>query len=128
MSKGKAYWPSWRYGPNGEAQVFERSEDVPLGWTDTPRPAQDLTATDSQESEETYGGYTRTALEQILRRAGGRIYARDTAASIYRRAEKAGAIAEEPAAQEAVEEDYSGYAEDYSDYQEADEDYSDAPE
>lgn len=29
-------FPGWRYGPNGEAQIFEREEDVPEGWTDNP--------------------------------------------------------------------------------------------
>ncbi len=27
-------WPAWRYGPDGEAMVFDKSEDVPEGWTD----------------------------------------------------------------------------------------------
>ncbi len=31
-------WPSWRFGPNGEALIFERAEDVPEGWSDTPPP------------------------------------------------------------------------------------------
>lgn len=25
-------WPSWFYGPNGEKGVFEKPEDVPVGW------------------------------------------------------------------------------------------------
>lgn len=29
-------FPGWRYGPNGEAQIFEHEEDVPQGWTDNP--------------------------------------------------------------------------------------------
>lgn len=29
-------FPGWRFGPNGEAQIFEREEDVPDGWTDNP--------------------------------------------------------------------------------------------
>ncbi len=29
-------WPSWRYGPDGEAAIFEREDDVPEGWTTTP--------------------------------------------------------------------------------------------
>lgn len=29
-------WPSFRYGPNGERQVFQRPEDVPEGWQDSP--------------------------------------------------------------------------------------------
>lgn len=28
--------PCWRYGPNGEAQIFETMEDIPEGWTDNP--------------------------------------------------------------------------------------------
>lgn len=33
------WWPSWRYGPNGESGVFERPEDVPEGWFDSPQKA-----------------------------------------------------------------------------------------
>ena len=29
-------FPSFRYGPDGQAQVFEREEDVPPGWEDHP--------------------------------------------------------------------------------------------
>jgi hypothetical protein len=29
-------WPSWRYGPNGEADIFESEADVPAGWHDHP--------------------------------------------------------------------------------------------
>jgi hypothetical protein len=29
-------WPAWRYGPNGEAEVFESGDQVPEGWTDAP--------------------------------------------------------------------------------------------
>lgn len=32
----KVYWPSWRYGPNGESQVFDKEADVPKGWEDHP--------------------------------------------------------------------------------------------
>lgn len=35
MSKHHA-WPSWRYGPKGEAAVFESEADVPKGWHDHP--------------------------------------------------------------------------------------------
>ena len=30
------YWPSWRYGPGGQAAIFECAEDVPKGWEDHP--------------------------------------------------------------------------------------------
>lgn len=29
-------FPSWRYGPGGEAAVFESEDDVPKGWHDHP--------------------------------------------------------------------------------------------
>lgn len=29
-------WPAFRYGPEGERQVFQRPEDVPEGWRDSP--------------------------------------------------------------------------------------------
>lgn len=29
-------WPSWRYGPNGEAQIFQNLGQVPYGWTRKP--------------------------------------------------------------------------------------------
>lgn len=29
-------WPAWRYGPKGEAAVFESEADVPKGWHDHP--------------------------------------------------------------------------------------------
>lgn len=30
-------WPAWRYGPAGEAKVFQRPEDVPEGWINRPQ-------------------------------------------------------------------------------------------
>lgn len=30
----KTEWPAWYYGPKGEAQIFEKKEDVPTGWKD----------------------------------------------------------------------------------------------
>ena len=38
--KPKEYWPSWRYGPNGEAEIFKSPYDVPYGWT--PRRGQEF--------------------------------------------------------------------------------------
>lgn len=29
-------FPSWRYGPDGEAKVCLTADDVPAGWTDHP--------------------------------------------------------------------------------------------
>lgn len=29
-------FPSWRYGPDGEAAIFDDEDDVPAGWVDHP--------------------------------------------------------------------------------------------
>lgn len=29
-------WPSWRYGPEGQAEIFACEADVPEGWTRKP--------------------------------------------------------------------------------------------
>jgi hypothetical protein len=29
-------WPSWRYGPDGEAAIFEEGDVIPEGWTEHP--------------------------------------------------------------------------------------------
>lgn len=34
-------FPSWRYGPGGEAQVFQFEADVPKGWFDHPSKVAD---------------------------------------------------------------------------------------
>lgn len=36
----KVLWPSWRYGPNGEAEIFETEDQVPAGWADHPDKAR----------------------------------------------------------------------------------------
>lgn len=32
----KVLWPSWRFGPNGQSDVFDSADDVPVGWQDHP--------------------------------------------------------------------------------------------
>lgn len=34
MSEGK--FPSWRYGPDGAAEIFASAEEVPSGWAEHP--------------------------------------------------------------------------------------------
>lgn len=29
-------FPAWFYGPEGAARIFERAEDIPEGWADSP--------------------------------------------------------------------------------------------
>ena len=38
-------WPAWRYGPDGEAEIFNSEEEVPPGWgTDMNRDAEQVSA------------------------------------------------------------------------------------
>lgn len=32
----EATFPSWRYGPNGEAEIFQSEAEVPKGWKAAP--------------------------------------------------------------------------------------------
>lgn len=34
-------WPAWFYGPNGEAEIFNRPAEVPEGWHDSPAKVGD---------------------------------------------------------------------------------------
>lgn len=36
MSRSKILFPGWRYGPNGELELFQCAEDVPDGWSRRP--------------------------------------------------------------------------------------------
>ena len=29
-------WPSYRYGPEGQAKIFQSEDEVPAGWADHP--------------------------------------------------------------------------------------------
>ncbi len=53
-------FPGWFYGPNGEAQIFDREEDVPEGWKDHPskfaKAESEAAAPDSSGKLSTEGG------------------------------------------------------------------------
>jgi hypothetical protein len=36
MQDEKKFWPSWRYGPSGQSQIFDHENQVPEGWVDHP--------------------------------------------------------------------------------------------
>lgn len=36
-----AGFPSWRYGPDGEARIFHDEDSVPEGWADSPAAFDD---------------------------------------------------------------------------------------
>lgn len=50
-------WPAWRYGPSGEAQIFQREADVPKGWVDSPSKLP--------PAPEKLGGDTRDEVEAL---------------------------------------------------------------
>jgi hypothetical protein len=41
---GDQKFPSWRYGPDGEAEVFTSEADVPKGWEDHPSKVKETKA------------------------------------------------------------------------------------
>jgi hypothetical protein len=45
-------WPSWRYGPKGEAEIFQCEADVPEGWEDHPSKLPKSDDPDSADREE----------------------------------------------------------------------------
>ena len=51
----KQFWPSWRYGPKGEAAVFECENDVPRGWHDHPSKHEAAKSADPAKTAEAAG-------------------------------------------------------------------------
>lgn len=48
--KPDPHWPAWFYGPKGEAGTFDRKEDVPKGWADSPaKPTKAEKQTDNPQ-------------------------------------------------------------------------------
>jgi hypothetical protein len=61
-------WPAWMYGPNGEARVFARAEEVPAGWSEAPGklPTQPVSL-----MSDTFHDLDKAALERIARERFG---------------------------------------------------------
>ncbi|MDT8333001.1 hypothetical protein RQ831_18265 [Roseomonas gilardii] len=51
-----AKWPAWFYGPDGEAGIFERQDDVPAGWTDSPQEKREPVAEDQKTPDKAEPG------------------------------------------------------------------------
>lgn len=45
MSEEQVF-PSWRYGPNEQAEIFQSAEEIPAGWRDHPSLVADITPPD----------------------------------------------------------------------------------
>lgn len=48
----KPRYPGWRYGPNGEAEIFQTADAVPEGWFDTPQKAVEHAAQKAKKAPE----------------------------------------------------------------------------
>lgn len=49
------HWPSWWYGPKGEAAVFESENDVPRGWHNHPSKHEAAKSADPAKTAEAAG-------------------------------------------------------------------------
>lgn len=65
-------WPAWRYGPGGEARIFQEDEPIPEGWVDhpsllaaAPEPATSLTGSESIAEIEAAYAEGRVTLDEI---------------------------------------------------------------
>lgn len=79
------YWPSWRYGPGGQSAVFEKAEDVPVGWY-PPEEAHLIVeegAPKLEDGPESHGGYHKAELIQMLRKAGEKVHANSTPRTVH---------------------------------------------
>jgi len=85
-------WPSWRYGPNGEAEIFEKAEDVPKGWQDHPskfkrREKGEVEKEDDGDAD--LGGLTREQIIGDLQRRNVSFKETETDRALYRKLLKA---------------------------------------
>ena len=44
-------FPTWAYGPGGQADIFHREEDIPAGWVDHPSKVEDKAAKPAKAPE-----------------------------------------------------------------------------
>lgn len=71
MTKERKFWPSTRYGPNGQSRVFQNEEEVPSGWVDHPSKvsgAEDLSVErEAARQEAAAAKGARVAAEEKIR-------------------------------------------------------------
>lgn len=51
MVKQRTYWPSVRYGPDGQARTFQSEDQVPDGWLDHPSKFSGMTDLEVEKQE-----------------------------------------------------------------------------
>lgn len=84
-------WPAWYYGPNGEAEIFQKAEDVPKGWQDHPgkhkarkEKADDKRDDDDDDDKAGTGGLTREQIVADLERRKVFFKANASTKTLYR--------------------------------------------
>lgn len=93
----KVYWPKQLHGPNGETAVFDKQEDVPVGWVtwdmrhllaapDAPKP---------EDGPEAFGGHSKADMIQMLRQAGEKVHANSTPRTLHAKLVALGKISAE---------------------------------
>lgn len=84
-------FPRWAYGPKGEAQIFNRVEDIPKGWQDHPskfekrKAKEESTEPETEAGDDDTGGLTRQQIIDDLTRRGIAAPPRASTASLYRK-------------------------------------------
>jgi hypothetical protein len=67
-------WPAWRYGPDGEAALFEEHDVIPEGWTETPQPEKSheevWEGDEGLEADADASGQEEGRQEEVLKRRG----------------------------------------------------------
>jgi hypothetical protein len=82
MSDNKFKGPTYRYGPNGEGQVFNHSDDVPEGWLDDPTK-HEAPAKQASEAAPAQPDMTRKEIVAALQSGGLQFDARANVATLY---------------------------------------------
>ena len=93
---GKAFWPSWRYHPTEGGKIFNSSEEVPLGWFETPAEAEvsaDESKPPPEDGPDAWAGHTKAYLIEALRKVPGeKVHAGTSARKLFERAVELNAL------------------------------------
>ena len=89
------YWPSWRFGPNGQRQIFQSADEVPLGWFETPAEAEEHDVNSSSApvmDVEQWEGLSKDDLFALLRNAGQKVHANTSARKAFEKCRDLGLL------------------------------------
>jgi len=73
-------WPSWRFGPEGQSAIFEKQEDVPVGW----HPPEDMHliiepgSAPPEDGPDAHGGIHKADLIAALRKLEQKVHANES--------------------------------------------------